>query len=307
MILSETKDVCMRVGGKDIHIEGKVLRIARLEGDGYEFIKDPDAILDGLRRCGRRIDLFTFVQKVTDTTPLWQHPMEWDNFAALPISTYDRWWTEQIGFKARNKAKQAAKKGVTVREVPFNDDLVGGIWEVYNECPVRQGRRFRHYGKSIETVRAEEATFLDRSIFIGAFLGEKLIGFVKLVTDETRTQAGLMNIVSMIGHRDKAPTNALVAQAVRSCADRGIGFLVYSQFAYGNKEQDGIGDFKERNGFQKIDVPRFYIPLTGVGRAAYRLGLHKPTIERIPAPVLARLREFRNKWYSLKFPQAAGG
>src|SRR5439155_6343426 len=113
---------------------------------------------------------------------------------------------------------RAEKKGVSVLEAPFDDALVQGISAIYNECPVRQGRPFRHYGKDIETVRKEEATFLDRSIFIGAFLGDRLIGFVKLVTDESRTQAGLMNIVSMVQHRDKAPTNALITQAIRSCA-----------------------------------------------------------------------------------------
>ena len=59
----------------------------------------------------------------------------------------------------------------------------------------------------------EEATFLDRERLHRSVSQEKLIGFVKLVADETRTQAGLMNIVSMIAERDKAPTNALIAQA----------------------------------------------------------------------------------------------
>src|SRR5204863_6767079 len=84
-----------------------------------------------------------------------------------------------------------------------------------NESPIRQGRPNAHFGKDISTIRELEATFLDWSIFIGAFLGEELIGFVKLVTDENRTQANMMNIVSMTKHRDKAPTNALIAQAVR--------------------------------------------------------------------------------------------
>jgi hypothetical protein len=297
----------MKVCGKDIHVEGRLVRIGRLEGDGYEFIEDPEAMLDGLRKCGSRIDIFTFMQRVTDTKPKYHYAMEWDNFAALAISTFDYWWTEQIGFKARNKAKQAEKKGVTIREVAFDNTLVHGIWEVYNECPIRQGRRFRHFGKDLETVRGEEATFLERSVFIGAFLAERLIGFVKLVADETGTQAGLMNIVSMIEQRDKAPTNALIAHAVRSCAERGIRFLVYSQFSYGRKQQDGIGDFKERNGFQKIDVPRFYIPLNAIGWTAYRLGLHKPTVDRVPTAVVARLRELRNAWYNRKFQQVAGG
>jgi hypothetical protein len=213
----------IKVCGKEIRITGRLLRIGRLEGDGFEFLADPEALLRCLRRPAARIDLFTFIQKIPATSPAYAYPFEWDNFAALPVSTFDEWWNQQIGFKARNKAKQAGKKGVTVREVPFDDVLVKGIWEIYNECPIRQGRRFPHYGKEIKTVYEEEATFLDRSIFIGAFLDNKLIGFVKLVFDETRTQASTMNILSAIAHRDKAPTNALIAQAVQSCAERGIG------------------------------------------------------------------------------------
>ena len=59
-------------------------------------------------------------------------------------------------------------------------------------------------------------------------------------------QAGMMHIVSMIRHRDKAPTNALVAEAVRSCANRGISFFgAASNFAYGKKERSSLSDFKE--------------------------------------------------------------
>ena len=291
----------MRICGRDIRIEGRLVRIARLEADKYQFLDDPEAVLDGLRRCAMRIDLFTFMQRLPETSPKYDYPMEWDNLAALPISPFDDWWTQQIGFKARNKAKQAEKKGITLREVPFDDALVQGIWEIYNECPVRQGRPFTHYGKDMDTVRKEEATFLDSSIFIGAFLGDKLIGFVKLVADETRTQAGLMNIVSMIRHRDKAPTNALIAHAVRSCAERKISYLVYSNFAYGKRQRDSVTDFKERNGFQRIDLPRYYVPLSSIGRIALRLRLHRRFVDRFPEPVVAKIRELRSAWYNRRF------
>jgi hypothetical protein len=233
--------------------------------------------------------------------------VEWDNFAALPVTTFDHWWTKQIGFKARNKAKQAEKNGVVVREVPFSESLVQGIWQIYNEVPVRQGRRFPHYGKSVETVYREEATFLSSSIFIGAFLGDKLIGFAKLVPDETRTQAGLMNILSLIQQRDKAPTNALVAQAVRSCAERGIPYLVYSNFAYGKKQRDSLSDFKERNGFKRIDLPRYYVPLTPLGRIAFRLGLHHPLTHLLPESVATKLRGLRWAWHNRKLQSVADG
>jgi len=291
--------------GEDIKIQGRLIRVARLEADTYQFLEDPEAALDALRKCGVRIDLFTFMQRLPDASPKYAYPMEWDNLAALPVSTFDHWWTQQIGFKARNKAKQAEKKGVVIREVPFDDALVRGIWTIYNESPLRQGKPFPHYGKDIETVRREAGTFLDRSIFIGAFLGESLIGFVKLLCDETRTQAGLLHIVSMIQHRDKAPTNALVAHAVRSCAARQISNLVYSRFSDGNKQRDSLMDFKERNGFKRVDLPRYYIPLTSVGRVALRLGLHKRFADHIPESILVRLRGLRNSWYSRKFQSAA--
>jgi hypothetical protein len=295
----------MNVCGRDIVLHGRLFRIARLDGDKYKFLDDPEPVLAELRKSDTRVDLFTFMQKLPETTPKFSYPMEWDNLAVLPVSTFDDWWTKQIGFKARNKAKQAAKKGVVVREAPFDDAFAKGIWEIYNESPVRQGRRFPHYGKSFESISKMSSTFPDTSIFIGAYLEEKLIGFIKLTTDDSRTQAGMMHIVSMIQHRDKAPTNALVAQAVRSCADRGISHLVYSNFAYGKKERSSLSDFKERNAFQRINLPRYYVPLTSIGWAAFKMGLHHKLVDRLPEPLLAKARDFRYSWYKFRFPASA--
>ena len=292
----------MRIAGREILVQRQLLSIARLDGDKYKFVDDPEPLLAALRESDTRIDLFTFMQKLPDTTPRFDLPMEWDNLAALPISTFENWWTSQIGFKARNKAKQAGKKGVEVREVPFDDTLVEGIWEIYRESPVRQGRRFPHYSKSLESVRKMSGTFLDTSVFIGAFFEGKLIGFIKLTADDHWTQAGMMHIISMVQHRDKAPTNALVAQAVRSCADRGISHLVYSHFAYGKKERSSLSDFKERNGFLRINLPRYYVPLTRIGWAGFRLGLHRRFVDRLPEPLLAKARDLRYTWYKYRFP-----
>lgn len=290
----------MRIGDKEIQIRGHLVRIARLDADTFQFVEEPEPFIDCLRKSRHRIDLFTFMQKLPETSPKYSYPMEWDNLAALPISTFDHWWSHQIRSFPRNRARQAEKKGVEIREVPFDDALVEGIREVYNESPLRQGKRNVHYGKSIDLVRREEATYLDSSIFIGAFLDGKLIGFAKLVTNETRTQAGLMNIVSMVQHRDKCPTNALIAQAVRTCATRKINYLVYTRFAYGKKQRDSLADFKENNGFQRVDLPRYYVPLTPIGRIALRLGLHHKLIDHVPESVLEKLRELRSAWYKRK-------
>lgn len=292
----------MKVCGHDITVDGRLVRIAHLAADGFEFLKDPQAILAGLPQCGRPVDLFTFTQELPETAPRYGYPVEWDNVAALPISTFEHWWTRQINDKTRNMVRRASKKGVVVREVPFDDDLVRGIAGIYRESPVRQGKPFRHYGKDLDSLRREHATFLDRSTFLGAFLGDELIGFVKLVDAERQT--ALMQIISMISHRDKAPTNALIAQSVRSCAERGRPYLVYSRFSYGGKPRDSLSDFKEHNGFQRMDLPRYYVALTFAGRAALRLGLHHGLVGRIPTPVMTGLRHLRSRWYDVKFGRA---
>jgi hypothetical protein len=292
----------MQICGKKALIEGKLIRIAHLDGEGYQFLDDPEAALEAIRKSERRIDIFTFIQRLSDTSPRYGYPMEWDNMAVLPVSTFDHWMTRQINSKVRNMIRKATKNGVAVREVPFDDALIRGIQVIYSESPIRQGKRFWHYKKDMDTLRTMKATFLDRSIFIGAFFENNLIGFIKLVTDEDRSQAGLMHIVSMIRHRDRAPSNALIAQAIRSCAERRIPHLWYANFSYGKKQPDSLADFKRHNGFQKIELPRYYIPLTVAGRIALRLGLHHNTADWIPEPVAATYRRIRSYWYARRFP-----
>jgi hypothetical protein len=290
---------------RELRAAGRLCRIAHLDADDYKFLGDPERVISELRKSKLAIDLFTFLQELPDTSPKYPYPYEMDNLAVLPVSTFDHWWTKQIGFKARNKAKQAEKKGVVVREVPFDETLVNGIWQIYNECPVRQGRLFPHHGKSFETVREMSATFLDSSVFIGAFDRERLIGFIKLTIDDSHIQAGIMHIVSLLEQRDKAPTNALIVQAVRSCADRGISHLVYSKFSYGKKLRSSLSAFKERNGFRRVDLPRYYVPLTLWGSLAFKIGLHRSLLDLVPESVGAKLRDVRAAWYRHKFQLGA--
>jgi hypothetical protein len=44
------------------------------------------------------------------------------------------------------------------------------------------------------------------------------------------------------------------------------------------------------------------VPLTALGRVAFRLGLHHKFADYLPAPVLLKVREIRDSWYNRKFP-----
>jgi hypothetical protein len=292
----------MEVCGKPIRIGGRLIRTATLDAEGYQFLEDPDAAVEALRKLKTRVDLFTFIQRLSDASPRYSYPMEWDNIATLRVSNFDDWMRHQIDFKARNKVRKAEKSGVVVREVALDEDFVHGITAIYNECPLRQGKPFWHYGKDHKTVKRMMSTFLGRTIFLGAFSNDVLIGFVQLVTDEDCRQAGLMQILSKIEHRDKAPTNALIAQAVRSCAERNISYLWYANFSYGRKQPDSLAAFKRHNGFRKVDIPRYYVPLTSAGRVILRLNLQHGIKGRIPDSVASGYRKVRTMWYARKFP-----
>jgi hypothetical protein len=294
--IEKTMNAC----GYDIKIQGRFIRIAGLSADTYEFVEKPAAVVDALRSAAERVDLFTFMQKLPDTTPKYSYLMEWDNLAVLPVSTFDHWWTKQINDKTRNMARRAGKKGVVIREVPLDEAFIEGVWAIYNECEIRQGKRFPHYGKDLAAVRRMMVTFPDRSVFMGAYFDNSLIGFARLHCDATRTQAGISSILSLTKHRDKSPTNALLAEAVRYSASHGIPYLVYSRYSDGNKERDSLMEFKDHNGFQRVNLPRYYIPLTPRGQMALSLGLHKRLVDKIPDSIMSRLRFLRKTWYSWK-------
>lgn len=288
-------------GGKEVKIEGRLVRIAHIDGEKYTSPGNLEVLLAELKACAQRIDLFTFLQQPPGTEVRYPYYHEWDNLAIMPITTFENWWNHQIKSIGRNRAKQAEKKGLVVREVPFDDDLLRGVVEIHNESPVRQGRRFPHYGMTLEGARAYAGTFLDRSFFIGAMDGDKLVGFMKLCVSESGKHACAINILAMLSHRDKAPTNAMIAQAVRSCASRGISYLVYENFTYGRKVSDSLSQFKEANGFRRMDLPRYYVPLSPIGELALRTGLHQRWVDYIPEFLMARYRKLRTAYYTNRY------
>jgi hypothetical protein len=76
--------------------------------------------------------------------------------------------------------------------------------------------------------------------------------------------------------------------------------------SYGKKQSDTLAEFKRHNGFQKIEVPRYYVPLTAVGRIALQLNLHHGITDWVPEPVAAQFRRMRSFWYGKRFPGLEG-
>ena len=282
---------------RTVIVTGKWLKMAvirdqnLLEGD---LVENSDSFIGALKGSGLKADVFTFFQRPPDISPKFNFHFEWDNYAAVPITTFDKWW-ESLPQETRKNVRRSAKRGVTVKTVPYDEDFARGIHKLCNETPFRQGKPFWHFGKDFETVQREHATFLERSEFIGAYFNDELIGFIKMVYVDRI--AFILHILGANAHYDKRPINALIAKAVEICAAKGVGYFVYDQYIYGNKTQSSLVELKRRNGFVPVQFPRYYVPLTWKGKFAVALRLYRGAVGLLPAPILKRALAARNWLY----------
>lgn len=289
---------CLVVEDRTIVIRGRILRVARVFDDFLDSkgVDKPEAIIKILKE-NQKADIFTFLSRFSaavgeEGPPDWQdrYHLEYEYEAAIRVLSFDYWWKNDIKKQTRRRIKKAEEEGITVREVPLGDQLLQGIFRIFNETPVRQGKKFWHYGKDLDQVNDEISTYSDRSIFIGAYWGDELIGFAKMINCE---KFGRCNqLLSMVAHRNKPVTNALIAELVRTCERKGIPYLKYGAWIEGS-----LGDFKQNNGFKKLAIPRFYKSLTFRGRVALNVGIHRGVREILPEPVRRSGIWLRRIWY----------
>jgi hypothetical protein len=295
--LVPSKQIC----GRKIIVTGGLVKVAQIKDEELverELFESSETFLSNLRGSELRADIFTFAERPPQVTPRYNYFFDWDNWAVLPTTSYGDWMEKRVSQETRKNIRRAAKRGLTVRVVPFDDELVVGIQQIYNESAVRQGRRFWHFGKDFAAVKLMNQTYCDRGDFIGAFFEGQLIGFIKMVyVDDVAT---LVQILAMNSHQDKRPVNALIAHAVEHCERKGKTFLVYGKYDYGTTKASSLAEFKRRMGFEKISFPRYYVPLTATGRVAIRLGLHGGMRNLLPPSAASFLLKCRSQYYRLR-------
>jgi hypothetical protein len=288
-------------GDKAVIVRGKLPSMAVVHEEAWleSELENPAECINALRaeRHGAlHADVFTFGQKLPAVSPKYTYPMELESVAAIRLTTFKEWW-EGVPQETRKNVRRSQKRGVEVRVVPMSDSLLHSIREVHDDSPFRQGEPNAHYGKTFERIKKDHSAFLDRSDFIGAYAGEEMVGFVKIVY--RGGIASILNIVPKASHQDKRPANALIAKAVELCEARGISHIIYGGYAYGNKKDSSLLEFKRRNGFEEVMVPRYYVPLTPWGELCLELGLHRGVVGIVPYPILQFGVRARTRWYNL--------
>jgi hypothetical protein len=253
----------IQVGEQRLIVQGRLLSIARLKDEWYQDVGDPEVLLEGLRNCKPTPDVFTFWQRLPDTNPLYSYYHENEALSAVPLTDFENWWNKQIKSDTRKKAKRAEKRGVEIRVVDLDDDLVRGVMGVFNETPIRRGKRFWHYGKDFEAVKEVLSFDLPTSKFVAAYYQGEVVGIVKLNYAGKRFVNPGLFVTKIEFRREKYLDNALMAKAIEMCTADGVSYFTYTQWRKGSH-----AEFLERNGFEKTLVPRYWIPLTRKGAIA---------------------------------------
>jgi hypothetical protein len=292
----------LRVDGKHIIVRGQWLKTAIVNDEEWleTEIENPQQcamLLKSTASPDLKADIFSFAQKIPTTQPKFAYAKEWDSIAVVEIKSFSDWW-EKLPQETRKNVRRAQKRGVIMKVRSLDQDLLQDLLTLNNDSPVRQGKVFTHFGKSLEQVAKDQRDFLDRSDYICAYYEKELIGVLKLV--HRGSVASILTFLPKASHNDKRPANALIAKAVEVCEQRGTRYLTYGMFNYGKKKDTPLREFKVRNGFQEMLAPRYYIPLTSWGALAIKLGLHRGLIGILPHRVITFLVAARAKWYGFK-------
>ena len=295
-----------QVLGRTVITTGKWPKVASVQDERLaerEFSIGAASFIEALKQTGLKADIFTFAQKLPNTFPCIRfisNGTTWPSFQSLLFGLVGNGDTP----RKRNAVRKSAKVGVMVKQTELTDDLMTGIVKINNETPVRQGKPFWHFNKSFDEVKAENSTYPERSIFLGAYYQDELIGVVRMICAGRIAHIALF--LSMTKHHDKRTANAMIAKAVESCARAGMSHLVYGQYVY-NDDESSLTAFKRRNGFEQVLIPRYFIPLTWRGEIAMKLGLHRGFARRLPKPLLAELLRWRRRWYARRLNASEAG
>lgn len=299
------------IDGRTVVVTGHRLKIASIQDEDLisgDSVVHPESFIRQLRESRLKADLFTFAQRIPDVEPRYQYRVEWENVAAAPTSSYAQWWSS-VSQAVRKNVNRSRKAGVTVETVEFSDALLDAIRNIYDEMPFRQGKLFWHYKKDRELVKRALATYLDRSTFLGAYYQGELIGFMKITW--VGPTGYITQILSMTRHFDKNPNNVMIAKSIELCEAKGMSHFLYGQFVYYDPDSS-LTEFKRRNGFESVELPRYYVPLNVKGKLALTLRLHRGLAANTPKRIFRLFLKTRKFWYDRKLsrkgraPEAQG-
>src|SRR5262245_29116754 len=106
----------INVNGASLLVSGRLIRVVEVYDECWlekGAVDDQEKIINSIRDSRVKIDIFAFSQKLPEITPKYNYYLEWDNIAAIQITTFNEWWT-RLPQATRKNVRRASKRGVHV-------------------------------------------------------------------------------------------------------------------------------------------------------------------------------------------------
>lgn len=229
-------------------------------------------------------DLFTFIQRSFLGTALekrYNFFSDFEPIGLLRINSYSEWW-KLATHSARRYVKKGFQKGLKIEVVEIDDEFIRSALRIYNETPVRQGRKYTGFGLSKADLRIKFSN-MENSEILGAYFEKELIGLLWISYGDK--VAAFRSFLSLLKCRDKYPNNALLAESVQRCCAKGYHFLTYGNMGY----LPSLDFFKSSHGFRIFPVPRYYVPLSTKGQLAIKLKVYRTIEHSLPRRLIPAL------------------
>jgi hypothetical protein len=248
---------------------------------------EPDKVF--LRSLSTKgIDLFSFIQRtfLGDKLRKYLFYSNFEPIGLLRLSSFDE-WLKLTKYNARRYIRKGAKLGVTAELANIDERFIRSALRIYNETPIRQGRKYSGYGLTIGDLKNKFVN-MENSEVLGAYFKNELIGLLWI--SYGHKVAAFRSFLSLIKYRDKYPNNVLLAESVKRCCEKGFQFLTYGNMGY----LPNLDFFKSSHGFRIFLVPRYYVPLSTKGQLAIRLKVCRPLEHSFPRKLIPALLPLYN-------------
>ncbi len=117
----------LQVCGVTVLLKGRLFKTAEIFDEYWlerDLLPNPELLVAELYKGDDTPDLLTFTQRIPDVDPMYNYYYELDNYAVVPLSTYERWFKEQIPATTRRHIRASEKRGIVIRVCEYNDDYV---------------------------------------------------------------------------------------------------------------------------------------------------------------------------------------
>ena len=115
----DTRVPTVQIAGQTVIAKGNRMKIASIRDEDVtegELVKNPKAFVAELKKAGLRADVFTFFQRPPDVTPKFPLHFELENYAVVPVTTFEAWWEKlpqeaRKNFPARGETRRRGQGG----------------------------------------------------------------------------------------------------------------------------------------------------------------------------------------------------